>query len=137
MLWIKAFHVLFVIAWLAGIFYLPRIFVHCAEGSRHGEDVRRLMVMARRLFAFMSIMAVVALALGLALWLGYHDGGRWLSVKLGFVGLLIVYHVLCGVLLRRLLRGQVLPGPVALRLLNESSLLLVVPIVLLAVVKPF
>lgn len=137
MLWIKAFHVLFVIAWLAGIFYLPRIYVHYAEGRRQGEDVRRLMVMARRLFAFMTIMAVVALALGLALWLGYHDGGLWLSVKLGFVGLLIVYHVLCGVLLARLLHGKVLPGPLALRLLNESSLLLVIPIVVLAVVKPF
>ena len=137
MLWIKAFHVLFVIAWLAGIFYLPRIYVHYAEGRRQGEDVRRLMVMARRLFAFMTLMAVLALALGLALWLGYHDGGRWLSVKLGFVGLLIVYHVLCGVLLVRLLRGKVLPGPIALRLLNESSLLLVIPIIVLAVVKPF
>lgn len=137
MLWIKAFHVLFVIAWLAGIFYLPRIYVHYAEGRRHGEDVRRLMIMARRLFAFMTIMAVVALALGLVLWLGYHDGGRWLTVKLGFVGALILYHVLCGVLLVRLLGGKMLPGALALRLLNESSLLLVVPIVLLAVVKPF
>ena len=53
MLWIKAFHLLFVIAWLAGIFYLPRIFVHYAEGRSRGEDVRRLIVMARRLFGFM------------------------------------------------------------------------------------
>lgn len=137
MLWIKAFHVLFVIAWLAGIFYLPRIYVNYVEGRRQGEDVRRLAVMARRLFGFMTMMAVLALALGLALWLIYHDGGLWLTVKLGFVGLLIVYHVLCGVLLVRLLRGRRLPGGIALRILNESSLLLVVPIIILAVVKPF
>ncbi|HTW74337.1 MAG TPA: CopD family protein [Steroidobacteraceae bacterium] len=137
MLWIKALHVLFVIAWLAGIFYLPRIFVHYAEGAAHGEDVRRLVVMARRLFAFMTIMAVLALAFGLTLWLAYHDDGAWLRVKLGFVGALLVYHGVCGWLLARLLRGERLPGALALRLLNESSLLLVVPIVLLAVVKPF
>ncbi len=137
MLWIKACHLLFVIAWLAGIFYLPRIFVHCAEGRAHGEDVRRLTIMARRLFAFMTVMALVAMALGLVLWLGYHDRGRWLTVKLGFVAALILYHALCGVLLGRLLRGKRLPGPIALRVLNESPLLLVVPIILLAVVKPF
>ncbi len=137
MLWIKALHVLFVIAWLAGIFYLPRIFVHYAEGLARGEDVRRLIIMARRLFGFMTMMAVLALAFGLTLWLGYHDGGLWLTVKLGFVGALLVYHGVCGWLLARLVRQERLPGALALRLLNESSLLLVVPIILLAVVKPF
>jgi protoporphyrinogen IX oxidase len=137
MLWIKGFHVLFVIAWLAGLFYLPRIYVHYAEGRGHGEDVRRLMIMARRLFAFMTVMAVVALTLGLVLWLGYHDGGLWLTVKLGFVGALILYHVVCGVLLVRLLHGKALPSSIALRVFNESSLALIVPIILLAVVKPF
>src|SRR6185437_13614500 len=82
MLWVKALHVLAVIAWLAGIFYLPRIFVHYAEGHSRGEDVRRLVVMARRLFGFMTLMAVFALAFGLVLWLGFHDSGRWLMVKL-------------------------------------------------------
>ena len=77
MLWIKALHVLAVIAWLAGIFYLPRIFVHYVEGRSHGEDVRRLVVMARRLFGFMTMMAVIALLLGLWLWLGFHDSGLW------------------------------------------------------------
>ena len=61
MLWIKALHLIAVIAWLAGLFYLPRIFVHYAEGRAAGEDVRRLVVMAQRLFAFMSVMAVIAL----------------------------------------------------------------------------
>ncbi|HEX4024018.1 MAG TPA: CopD family protein [Steroidobacteraceae bacterium] len=137
MLWIKALHVLAVIAWLAGIFYLPRIFVHYAEGRAHGEDVRRLIVMARRLFGFMTMMAVIALLLGLWLWLGFHDSGLWLMVKLLFVLALIGYHIACRVLLGRLIHQRPMPGSLALRLFNESALLIVVPIILLAVVKPF
>ena len=137
MLWIKALHVLAVIAWLAGIFYLPRIFVHYAEGQARGEDVRRLVIMARRLFGFMTVMAVLAVAFGLILWLGFHDTGRWLMVKLVFVLGLIGYHAACRVLLGRLLRGAAMPSALRLRLFNESALLLVVPIILLAVVKPF
>jgi len=137
MLWIKALHLLAVIAWLAGIFYLPRIFVHYAEGQSRGEDVRRLVVMARRLFGFMTLMAVLALAFGLTLMLGFHDSGRWLMVKLLFVLGLIGYHLACRGLLGRLQRGQPMPSALALRWFNESALLLVVPIILLAVVKPF
>lgn len=137
MLWMKALHVLAVIAWLAGIFYLPRIFVHYAEGQARGEDVRRLVVMARRLFGFMTLMAVFALAFGITLWLVFHDSGRWLMVKLAFVLGLIVYHLACRVLLGRLVRGAPMPSALRLRLFNEAALLLVVPIVLLAVVKPF
>jgi putative membrane protein len=137
MLWIKALHLIAVMAWLAGLFYLPRIFVHYVEGRSKGEDVRRLLIMARRLYGFMSIMAVLAIAFGLWLWLGFHDTGRWLMVKLLFVLGLIGYHLVCRVLLGRMQRAAPLPGPVALRLLNEASLLLVVPIVLLAVLKPF
>jgi putative membrane protein len=137
MLWVKALHLIAVIAWLAGLFYLPRIFVHYAEGQRQGEDVRRLVIMARRLFGFMTATAIAALLLGLGLWLGYHDGGRWLMVKLLFVLGLIGYHLACRVLLGRMLHGTPMPSPLALRLFNEAALLLVVPIILLAVVKPF
>jgi putative membrane protein len=137
MLWIKALHLIAVIAWLAGLFYLPRIFVHYAEGAALGEDVRRLLIMARRLFGFMSVMAVLAVLLGSWLWLGFHDGGGWLMVKLLFVLGLIAYHGCCRVLLRRMQRGARMPGSVVLRLFNEAALLLVVPIILLAVVKPF
>jgi len=137
MLWIKALHVLAIIAWLAGIFYLPRIFVHYSEGRAQGEDVRRLIVMARRLFGFMTMMAVIAVAFGLWLWLGFHDTGLWLMVKLVFVLALIGYHIACRVLLGRMIRQGPMPSALALRLFNESSLLIVVPIILLAVVKPF
>jgi protoporphyrinogen IX oxidase len=137
MLWIKALHLIAVTAWLAGLFYLPRIFVHYAEGSAGGEDVRRLVVMARKLFVFMSVMAVFALLFGLWLWLGFHDSGRWLMLKLVFVLGLVAYHFACRLLLRRVQRAAPLPSAFALRLFNEAALLLVVPIVLLAVVKPF
>jgi putative membrane protein len=137
MLWIKALHLFAVTAWLAGIFYLPRIFVHYAEGKSAGEDVRRLVVMARKLYGFMSIMAVIALGLGLWLWLGFHDSGRWLMVKLVFVVGLIGYHLACRVMVGRLQRAAPMPSSFALRMFNELTLLLALPIILLAVVKPF
>ena len=136
MLWIKALHLIAVVAWLAGLFYLPRIFVHYAEGRDQGEDVRRLVVMAQRLFGFMTIMAGFALLFGLWLWLGFNDSGRWLMLKLVFVAALVAYHVACRVLLKRLQQAATLPSSLALRLFNEAALLLVVPIILLAVVKP-
>jgi len=137
MLWVKSLHVIAVIAWLAGLFYLPRIFVHFAEGQAAGEDVRRLAIMARRLFGFMTIMAGFALLFGLWLWLGFHDTGRWLMVKLVFVIALLAYHGACRALLMRVQRGMAMPKPWMLRVLNESALLIVIPIVLLAVMKPF
>jgi putative membrane protein len=137
MLWIKALHLIAVVAWLAGLFYLPRIFVHYAEGRAQGEDVRRLVVMAQRLFGFMTIMAGFAFLFGLWLWLGFHDSGRWLMLKLVLVAGLVGYHAACRVLLRRLQQAAPLPSSFALRLFNEAALLLVVPIILLAVVKPF
>lgn len=137
MLWVKSFHVVAVTAWVAGVFYLPRIFVHYAEGLAAGEDVRRLVIMARRLFGFMSLMALIAMLLGLWMWLGFHDDGRWLMIKLAFVLALLAYHGLCYLLLRRVMRSAPMPSPLQLRLLNEAPLLLIVPIVLLAVMKPF
>jgi putative membrane protein len=137
MLWIKALHLFAVTAWLAGIFYLPRIFVHYVEGKSAGEDVRRLVVMARKLYGFMSIMAVVALGLGLWLWIGFHDSGRWLMVKLVFVVGLIGYHLACRVLVGRLQCAAPMPSSLVLRMFNELTLLLALPIILLAVVKPF
>ena len=92
MLWIKVAHVLFVIAWMAGLFYLPRIFVHHQEGSNAGEDVRRLVTMAQKLFRFSSVMMVLAIVPGTVLWLGYGFNGGWMHAKLGFVGLLLAYH---------------------------------------------
>ena len=87
--YVKALHLLFIISWMAGIFYLPRIFVHYVEGQGAGEDVRRLKVMARKLYHFTSILAVFALASGIWLMMGFGFGGGWLHAKLAMVVLLI------------------------------------------------
>lgn len=137
MLWIKCFHVLGVMAWLTGIFYLPRIFVHYAEGRAAGEDVRRLVIMAGRLYGFMTLMALVALSLGVWLWQGYGFAGLWLRWKLVLVLGLIGYHLVCRVLVQRLRVAAPLPSGAVLRMFNEAALLLVVPILILAIVKPF
>jgi putative membrane protein len=121
---------------MAGIFYIPRIFVHYAEGRRAGEDVRRLVIMASRLYGFMTLMALFALGFGLWLWLGYGYSGRWLRVKLLLVVGLIGYHLVCRLFLQRLRSDAPLPSGVALRLFNEAALLLVVPILIMAIVKP-
>ena len=136
MLWIKCFHVLGVMAWLTGIFYLPRIFVHYAEGRAAGEDVRRLVTMATRLYGFMTVMALAALGLGVWLWQRYDFTGAWLRWKLLLVLGLIGYHLACRWLLQRVRTDAALPGGVALRWFNECSLLLVVPILVFAIVKP-
>lgn len=136
MLWIKCFHVLAVMAWMAGIFYLPRILVHYAEGQAAGEDVRRLVTMAQRLYGFMTLMALFALALGVWLWQGYGYAGLWLRIKLLLVLGLIGYHLVCRYFVQRLRRDAPMPRAMVLRLFNEGGLLLVVPILIMAIVKP-
>ncbi|MEO6367639.1 MAG: CopD family protein [Steroidobacteraceae bacterium] len=133
----KVLHLFFIIAWMAGIFYLPRIFVHYVEGGAAGEDVRRLKVMAKRLYHFTSMMAVFALASGLTLWLGLGFGGGWLHAKLGFVALLVAYHVSMRVYMKRMQAGGQLPSGTRLRLYNELPLLFLLPILWLVVFKPF
>ena len=135
--YVKTAHVLMVMSWVAGIFYLPRIFVHYAEGQRAGEDVRRLKIMARRLYHFMSAMAVLALATGAWLWLGYGITGGWLHAKLAMVALLIAFHIAMRVLMKRMQTDGALPGPTALRWLNEAPLVALVPLLYFVIAKPF
>ena len=137
MLWIKLFHILAMTSWMAGIFYLPRIFVHFVEGQAAGEDVRRLEVMARKLYGFMTIMAVFTIALGLWLWLGYGFVGGWLHAKLLFVGLLVGYHVWCRQYLQALIAGRLEKSGRYFRLFNELPLFIFIPILVFVVVKPF
>jgi protoporphyrinogen IX oxidase len=133
----KVLHLLAVISWMAGIFYLPRIFVHYVEGSAAGEDVRRLKVMARRLYHFTSMMAVFALASGLWLWLGFGFAGGWVHLKLAFVVALIAYHISTRVFMKRMQRDAPLPNATRLRWYNELPLLILIPILWLVVFKPF
>ena len=122
---------------MAGLFYLPRIFVHHQEGSNAGEDVRRLVTMAQKLFRFSSVMMVLAIVPGTVLWLGYGFNGGWMHAKLGFVGLLLAYHGQSYRYIRRLIEGQTIPSSLYFRIYNEAALLLVIPILILVIVKPF
>lgn len=137
MLYLKAFHLLAIISWMAGIFYLPRIFVHYVEGLKVGEDVRRLKVMARKLYGFTTIMAVFALGSGTALWLGFGFGGGWLYAKLAMVALLVAFHLSMRVYTRRLQHEGPMPSSTALRWYNELPLLVLLPILYFVVLKPF
>jgi protoporphyrinogen IX oxidase len=140
MLWVKAFHIVFVASWFAALFYLPRIFVNLAQvrADSHAER-ERLLVMARRLFRFGMILMTVALALGLTLWLafGIGRGQGWLHAKLVLVVGVLVYQHLCLVLLRRFEARLATPSEGRLRLFNEVSVLLFAGVVVLTVVKPW
>jgi protoporphyrinogen IX oxidase len=135
--WFKAFHLLAIISWMAGIFYLPRIFVHYVEGLAANEDVRRLKIMARKLYHFTSMMGVFALSSGLALWLGFGFAGGWLHVKLTMVTLLVAYHISTRVFMKRMQRDAPLPSSTTLRWYNELPLVMLVVILWMVVLKPF
>ena len=137
MLWIKMFHILAMTSWMAGIFYLPRIFVHYVEGKEAGQDVDRLKVMGRKLYGFMSIMALFTLGLGTWLWLGYGFSGGWLHAKLTFVGLLMGYHFWCYSYLKKMKGDKLDCSGRYFRLFNELPLLIFIPILIFVVVKPF
>ena len=137
MLYLKAVHILFIIAWMAGIFYLPRIFVHYVEGQGAGEDVRRLKIMARRLYHFTSVMAVFALGSGIWLMVGYGFRGGWLHAKLACVALLIAYHISTRLYMKRMQQGAALPSATTLRWYNELPLFILAAILYLVVLKPF
>ena len=137
MLWIKTFHILFVIAWMAGVFYLPRILVHYVEGRDAGEDTRRLVIMAERLFRFSNVMAVPAIGTGLILWLDFHITGGWMHAKIVLVGGLIAYQIQTYRYITRMKRDEALRTSLFFRIYNEGALILVLPILILVVLKPF
>ena len=142
MLWVKSLHIVFVASWFAGLFYLPRIFVNLAMVPPESIAERaRLLLMARKLLRFTSILAVPALVFGLWLWLGYGigrgPGNGWMHAKLAVVLLAIGYHHACGVLLRKLADGSSRRSHRWFRWFNEVPVLLLVAAVVLVVVKPF
>jgi putative membrane protein len=142
MLWIKALHIVFVASWFAGLFYLPRIYVNLAMVPSDSTAERaRLILMARKLYRFMTILAVPALALGLWLWLyhgiGMGGGQGWMHAKLLIVLALLGYHHSCGALLRRFETGQMQRSHVWFRWFNEAPVLMMLLAVILVVVKPF
>jgi protoporphyrinogen IX oxidase len=141
-LWVKAFHIVFVASWFAGLFYLPRLFVNLAmvPADSHAER-ERLLLMARKLYRFSSLLMIPALLLGFWLWLGYGvgrgGGSGWLHLKLLLVAGAIGYHHACRSLLRRFEQLDNRRSHRWYRLFNEASVLLFAAIVVLVVVKPF
>lgn len=142
MLWTKALHIVFIASWFAGLFYLPRIFVNLAMVPADSSAEReRLLLMARKLYRFMTILAVPALALGLVLWLYYGigkgPGQGWMHAKLAVVLLLLAYHHACGAILRKFGAGQMQRSHVWFRWFNEAPVLMMLVAVCLVVIKPF
>lgn len=142
MLWVKTLHIVFVASWFAGLFYLPRIFVNLAmvePGSMAERE--RLLLMARKLMRFMTLLAAPALGLGLWLWLGYGigkgPGNGWLHAKLLLVLLLLGYHHACRRLLLKFERHENRHSHRWYRWFNEVPVLMMLAIVALVVVKPF
>lgn len=140
MLWIKALHILFVTSWFAGLFYLPRILVNLAMET-DATSTGRLLLMARKLYRFSTMLMVPAILLGLYLWLGYGigkgPGNGWMHAKLLCVILLIGYHHACGSLLKKFEKGQNKRSHVWYRWFNEVPVILLLIVVILVVVKPF
>ena len=137
MLWVKAFHVVFVIAWFAGLFYLPRLFVYHAQA---GDSVsrERFKVMERKLYrGIMTPAMVLTLVSGVSMWLVWGFAGAWLYAKIALVVALVAYHEWLGALLRAFARDENRRSHVFYRWVNEAPLLLLIPIVILVVVKPF
>ncbi|MBI3369140.1 MAG: CopD family protein [Burkholderiales bacterium] len=141
-LWVKAFHVVLVASWFAGLFYLPRIFVNLAQvdAASHAER-ERLLLMARKLLRFSHGLMGVALLLGLWLWLGFGvgrgTGQYWLHAKLALVLLAVAYQVGCGRLLRQFEESRNQHSHRWYRVFNELAVLVFAAIVVLVVVKPF
>jgi len=137
MLWIKAFHIIAVVTWFAALFYLPRLFVYHAM-SEDAVSNERFKVMERKLYrGIMTPSAMVAVPLGLWLWLGFGFTGGWLHVKLALVTVLLGYHAYCGQLLRDFRDDRNRHGHVFYRWFNEFPVLILVAVVILVVVKPF
>jgi protoporphyrinogen IX oxidase len=140
--WIKAFHIVFVASWFSALFYLPRIFVNLATvpADSHAER-ERLLLMARKLYRFASLLMIPAVALGLWLWLGYGigkgPGNAWLHAKLALVVVAIGYHHSCRTLLKRFEQFTNTRTERWFRFYNEAAVLVFAAIVVLVVVKPF
>ena len=133
----KTAHLVFVMAWMGGVFYLPRILVNLAEAG-DAPDVRaRLVLMGRRLYRFGHIMFGLAVAFGLALWLHFGMSGGWLHAKLLLVALMLAHYLIGGRWLKAADAGKPLPSSKALRWFNEAPVLLLLAIIYLVLAKPF
>ena len=136
MLWVKAMHIIFMVTWFAGLFYLPRLFVYHAMAD-DDTSRERFKLMERKLYyGIMTPGAVLTILFGLWLWLGYGFHGLWLDIKVALVAILIGFHIYCGKLLIDFRHDRNRHGHVFYRWLNEFPALILVAVVILVVVKP-
>jgi putative membrane protein len=137
MLWVKSLHIIFMVTWFAGLFYLPRLFVyHALSDDRASQE--RFKVMERKLYyGIMAPGAVLTIVSGLWLWLGYGFSGGWLHAKLALVAVLVAYHLWCGKLLIDFKHDRNAKSHVWFRWFNEFPVLILFAAVILVVVKPF
>lgn len=135
-LWIKTFHLVFVMAWMGGVFYLPRILVNIAEAGDDGAVRERLVLMGLRLYRFGHIMFGIAALLGLVMWLYFGISGGWLHIKLALVIAMLAHFIVAGRWLKGIDKGRSLPSARALRWFNELPVFLLVAIVWLVLAKP-
>jgi putative membrane protein len=140
MLWVKALHIVFIVSWFAGLFYLPRIFVNLALETEPAARAR-LLTMARKLYRFTTMLSIPAVLFGLWLWLGYGigkgPGNGWLHAKITLVVLLIGYNHGCGAMLKKFESGRNTRSHTFYRWFNEIPAVMLLAIVVLVVVKPF
>jgi putative membrane protein len=137
MLWVKALHIIFVVTWFAGLFYLPRLFVYHAQADDK-TSLERFKIMERKLFwGIMTPGGVLTIVFGAWLWLGWGFRGGWLHAKLALVALLVAYHVWCGRLMLEFRRDANTRSHVWYRWFNEVPTVVLIAAVLLVVVKPF
>ena len=136
-LWTKTAHIVFVIAFMACVFYLPRILVNLAEAGDEPAVRARLLLMGRRLYRFGHTMFGIAFVLGLVLWLHFDIVGGWLHAKLAFVALLLAHFIVAGRWLKGVDKGRALPSATTLRWFNELPVVLLVVVVYLVIAKPF
>jgi len=142
MLWLKAFHIIFMVTWFAGLFYLPRLYVYHAQSS---DDIsnERFKIMERKLFwGIMTPGALITISLGIALIIklggtDYLLNAAWLQAKIGLIIILIAYHFWCGKLLTSFKDDRNQHSHVWYRWFNEFPVLLIIPIIIFVVVKPF
>ncbi len=133
----KTAHLVFVIAWMATVFYLPRILVNIAEAGNEPAVRARLVLMGRRLYRFGHVMFAVMLLFGLVLWMHFHISGGWLHAKLLLVVLMLAHYIVAGRWLKGVDAGRPLPSGKALRWFNEIPVLMLFAVVYLVLAKPF
>lgn len=135
--WVKSLHLLFVVAWLAAVFYLPRILLNINECAGQPAVQERLVLMGKRLYRFGHVMFGFALLFGMTLWMHFKMHGPWLHAKLLLVALLFAYFIATGVMLKKAAAGGKLMSTTALRWYNELPILLALGAIYLVIAKPF